>query len=88
MLTGLSGSIESQHEQAHFSGAEQLAHHLGDLATHCAKNTVMRRSSGCSRSLLAGAQRVYVVWRVPDQEDSVGYELAGREVWRSSRRMV
>ena len=57
MLTGLPGSIESQHEQAHFSGAEQLAHHLGNLAAHCAK-TLVCTSSGSSGSLPAGAKRV------------------------------
>lgn len=40
MLTGLSGSIESQHEQTHFSGAEQLAHHLGDLTAHSVERLV------------------------------------------------
>lgn len=30
----LSGSIETEHEKAHFLGSEDLAHHLGQLATH------------------------------------------------------
>jgi hypothetical protein len=28
-------SVESQHQEAHFLGPEDLAHHLGDLAAHC-----------------------------------------------------
>ena len=30
----LASSIESQHQQAHFLGPEDLAHHLGDLSSH------------------------------------------------------
>lgn len=33
-LTGLSSSIETQHQDAHFLRAEDLSHHLGYLATH------------------------------------------------------
>lgn len=31
---GLAGSVETEHEQTHFLGPEDLAHHLADLATH------------------------------------------------------
>jgi hypothetical protein len=31
---GLSGGVETEHEEAHFLGSEDLAHHLGQLATH------------------------------------------------------
>ena len=30
----LSGGIEPQHQQSHFFRPEDLAHHLGDLASH------------------------------------------------------
>jgi hypothetical protein len=33
-LTGLSGCIETQHQEAHLFRSEDLAHHLGDLSTH------------------------------------------------------
>lgn len=32
---GLARGVETQHEQAHLLGSEDLAHHLGELATHC-----------------------------------------------------
>ena len=31
---GLSGGVESQHQQAHLLGSEDLAHHSRDLSTH------------------------------------------------------
>ncbi len=31
---GLAGGVETEHEQAHFLGSEDLAHNLGDLTTH------------------------------------------------------
>lgn len=31
---GFAGSVEAQHEQAHLLGAEDAAHHLGELASH------------------------------------------------------
>jgi hypothetical protein len=27
--------VETQHEKAHFLGSEDLAHHFGDLSSHC-----------------------------------------------------
>lgn len=32
---GLASGVETQHEQAHLLGSEDLSHHLGKLATHC-----------------------------------------------------
>jgi hypothetical protein len=31
----LSGSIQPEHQQAHFLRSEDLPHHLGDLSAHC-----------------------------------------------------
>lgn len=31
---GLAGGVETEHEQSHFLGSEDLAHHLGELGTH------------------------------------------------------
>ena len=31
----LARSVESQHQQAHFFRSEDLAHHFGDLSSHC-----------------------------------------------------
>lgn len=33
--TGFAGGVETEHEQAHLSGSEDLAHYLGDLTSHC-----------------------------------------------------
>ena len=32
--TGLAGSVEAEHEKAHFFRSEDLAHDLGNLAAH------------------------------------------------------
>lgn len=46
---GLAGSIESQHEQSHLLGSEDLTHHLGELATHRGGLWFLRRTErvGC-----------------------------------------
>ena len=31
---GLAGSVQAEHEEAHFLGSEDLAHDFGDLAAH------------------------------------------------------
>lgn len=33
---GFTGGIETEHKNTHLLGSEDLAHHLGKLATHCA----------------------------------------------------
>lgn len=32
--TGLAGSVQAQHQQAHLTRAEELAHDLGHASTH------------------------------------------------------
>lgn len=57
--TCLSGGIESQHEEAHFSRSEDLAHDLGDLSAHV---------GGLSRSWRAGVGNASWIVEVPSDD--------------------
>jgi len=47
----LSGCVESEHQQAHLFRSEDLAHHFGDLASHC-------DGAGGGRELVGGSRTV------------------------------
>lgn len=50
----LSGCVQAKHQQSHFFGSEDLAHHLADLSTHCAWLGMRLVEDGSERGMKEG----------------------------------